>query len=228
MRSDALRTRDRDEQAMTHEPPTSGQALADYLARHVEMNPSATEFLVRLSESRTLLTAPHTKATLRDGVYKARDNNVGVIAMEAGRLSNSAVLLPTTPGDTDGNWQDGSRFRALLTQVIGDRVLIDVHGMSDKHGVDLVIGTAGGTSPAWLIEAAHAAALRAGFTVEVRHTGPLSAGTVTLTALANRSYNGGVQVEIARRLRNPKTDPLSFSQVIDVIAEVASAANSHR
>jgi len=39
-------------------------------------------------------------------------------------------------------------------------VLLDLHGMSDYHGVDLVYGTAGGATPAWLLEAALEAAAK--------------------------------------------------------------------
>lgn len=207
------------------EEVTSGQKLAEYLASHIHMNSEATEFLIRLADSRTLLTAPHTKASFRDGQYKPRDRNVGIIAMEAGRASNSSVLIPTTPGDNDGNWAPESKFRALLEHLIADRVLIDVHGMADKHNFDIVIGTAGHTSPIWLVEMAAQLLTDAGFIVDVRGEGPLSATGRTITALANTRFRGGIQIEIARKLRNPQTNPDVFSSIIEVVTQIASNIN---
>jgi hypothetical protein len=153
------------------------------MATHTSLDRAGTEFIYRDADSQVLLTAPHNKAVLRDGAYKPRDNNVGVLATEAARSAGVCALVPATPGDEDGNWSAGSRFRRLLLRVAADSCVLDVHGMSDVHGFDLVIGTAGGSSPSWLVELLEQQASLRSMRFDVRHTGALSAGTKTITAL---------------------------------------------
>ena len=204
--------------------PSSGELLAKYLATNMEFQTLGVELLLRMTDAGVILTAPHTKATLREGVYKRRDENTGVLAMEAGRQAGVSVLIPTTPGDFDGNWDVSSLFRRTLVQVGADKVVVDVHGMRDDHGVDLVVGTAGNTSPSWLVQGAVDAATDFGWSVEVRHTGPLSASERTICALANNALSGGIQLEIAARWRSPRRDPSSFTKAVDVVAAIARAA----
>jgi hypothetical protein len=213
---------------MPHNLSTPGAALASYLATHRQMNESSTEFLLTLTNAPVMLTAPHAKATIRDGEYKRRDNNVGVLAVVAARLAGVCALVPTTPGDQDGNWSPDSKFRNLLSSVAKDASVIDVHGMTDAHGLDLVIGTAGGGAPEWLVALAYAAATDAGWRVDVRHQGPLSASGMTITALANDELAGGIQLEIARRWRDGRNSPSEFSTAVDVVARIAAAAANHR
>ena len=203
---------------------SSGEHLAKYLATNMKFQERGVELLLRMTDAGVMLTAPHTKATFREGVYKRRDENTGVLAMEAGRQAGVSVLIPTTPGDFDGNWDTSSLFRRTLLQMAADKVVLDVHGMRDDHGVDLIIGTAGNTSPIWLVEGAVASAVKFGWTVEVRHTGPLSASDRTICALANSALSGGIQLEIAARWRSPRKDPASFSTAVDVVAAIARTA----
>lgn len=197
------------------------------MASHTRMDRAGTEFIYRDADSRVLLTAPHNKAVLRDGSYKRRDSNVGVLAAEAARLASVSALIPVTPGDDDGNWSAASRFRQLLLRVAAETCVIDVHGMSAAHGFDLVIGTAGGASPEWLVEILVREAARSDLRVDVRHTGALAAGAKTITALANAAFTGGVQLEFAPQWRTPKVNPQGFSHAVEFLATSAAAVDSH-
>lgn len=206
---------------------TPGEVLARYMATHTRMDRSGTEFIYRDADSRVLLTAPHNKAVLRDDSYKRRDSNVGVLAVEAARIAGVSALVPVTPGDDDGNWSATSRFRQLLLQIAVDVCVLDVHGMSDAHGFDLVIGTAGGASPEWLVEILVREAASRSLRVDVRHTGALAAGSRTITALANAAFAGGAQLEFSPEWRTPRTNPEGFSCAVEYLAAAASAADIH-
>ena len=211
---------------LVSDAPTPGEVLARYMATHTEMDRSGTEFIYRDADSRVLLTAPHNKAVLRDGSYKRRDNNVGVLAIEASRIAGVSALVPVTPGDDDGNWSATSRFRQFLLRVASDACVLDVHGMSDVHGFDLVVGTAGGASPDWLVEILVREAALRGLRIDVRHTGTLAGGSRTITALANTTFAGGVQLEFSPEWRTPVMNPEGFSHAVEFLAAAASAVDT--
>lgn len=200
--------------------------LVEYLRATKSLDNASTEFMWRDADSRLTFIAPHTKASFRDGEYKPRDNNVGVIAVEASKLACANAFIPLTPGDTDGNWGPGSRFRrALLALLEPGTMVLDIHGMTDHHGPDVVLGTAGGRSPLWLTDCFSDSLTSAGFTVEVRHTGQLSAGENTLTwSLAELGYHT-LQVEVARRCRNGREDPHTMTRLIAGLADAGVAAS---
>jgi hypothetical protein len=200
--------------------------LVEYLRATKSLDNASTEFMWRDADARVTFTAPHAKASFRDGEYKPRDNNVGVIAVEASKLACANAFIPLTPGDADGNWGPGSRFRrALLALVEPGGVVLDIHGMTDQHGPDVVLGTAGGRSPLWLTACLSASLSSAGLTVEVRHTGPLSAGENTLTwTLAELGYHT-LQIEVARRCRNGREDPHTMTRLIAALADAGVTAS---
>jgi hypothetical protein len=190
---------------------------------------SATELLWRDTDSSVVLTAPHNKAVYREGEYKRRDNNVGVIALEAAKIAGVSALLPLTPGDSDGNWHEGSRFRRTLTALLSpDSTVIDVHGMSNEHGVDVVIGTAGGRSPLWLSSVVSKAFSENGFSVEVRDFGPLSASEQTLTWALSESGYSAIQLEIANKWRVVTGGHDDMTRMINALAAATSAAEALR
>lgn len=189
----------------------------------------ATEFLWRDADSLVTLTAPHNKAVVRDGTYKRRDNNVGILALEAAKLANVNVLLPLTPGDEDGNWHGNSRFRATLSALVPAKsVIIDVHGMRDDQGFDVVVGACGGRTPSWLSTIVSDIFGSRGFTLEVRDTGKLSAGPNTITGAMLAAGHAAVQIEVARRWRDGKNSPTMLTLAIETLAEVGSQAKQHR
>jgi hypothetical protein len=203
--------------------------LVEYLKATKSLDRAATEFLWRDADSSLTFTAPHTKATFRDEEYKRRDNNVGVIALEAAKLACANAFLPLTPGDLDGNWDPASRFRrSLLALLPSGSVVFDVHGMSDTHGPDVVLGTANGQSPEWLVSCMGSSLVNAGFSVETRHTGPLSAGESTLTWVLAEAGFESLQLEVARRCRLGVEDPETMTRLIAALADGAVSTARHR
>lgn len=180
----------------------------------------------RDADSHLTFTGPHTKASFRDGDYKRRDNNVGVVAVEAAKLACANALIPLTHDDADGNWGTGSRFRrALLALIQPSSMVLDIHGMTDEHGPDVVIDTASGRAPQWLTDCTETALAEAGFVVEVRHTGPLSAGEKTLTWTLAELGHQTLQLEIASRCRQGREDPHTMTRLIAALAAAGVAAS---
>lgn len=199
--------------------------LVEYLKATKSL--AATEFMWRDADSHLTFTGPHAKASFRDGDYKRRDNNVGILAVEASKLACANALIPLTPGDADGNWGTGSRFRrALLSLIQPSSTVLDIHGMTDNHGPDVIIGMASGRAPQWLTDCTETALANAGFVVEVRHTGPLSAGEKTLTwSLAELGHHT-LQLEIASRCRQGREDPHTMTRLIAALAATGVASSA--
>lgn len=199
--------------------------LVEYMRSTTGLDRDATEFLWRDADSLVTFTAPHNKAVFRDGAYKQRDINVGVLALEAAKIAGANVLLPLTPGDEDGNWHDDSRFRTALHALVPARsVVIDVHGMGDAHGFDVVIGTCGGQTPAWLVSLAEKVFTGEGFVFDVRGTGDLSAGPNTVTWAMLTAGHAAVQIEVARRWRDDRNASERLTAAIETLALIGSAA----
>ena len=96
--------------------------------------------------------------------------------------------------------------------------------MRDVHGPDVIAGTAGGATPAWLIAIIAGAADDFRIALEVRDRGPLSAGGRTLTAQVLRELGQpAVQLEFATRVRSPRSDPDRFSDMVAFLAAIAAA-----
>lgn len=125
---------------------TPGEQLQAYLATRRQVLVAHTEVLVALAEHRVLLTAPHGKLHVRDGARKHSDDNTTILAIEAARASGARSIVLAAPAGEDANWDSGSRFRGMVLGLLRMQpgVLIDVHGMRDAHGPDVIAGTAGG------------------------------------------------------------------------------------
>lgn len=182
------------------------------------------ELLWHADMSRVTFTAPHAQPTRRDGAYKPRELRIGELALEVARRSGSNALVPLTAGGLDGNWHEESVFRKKLWPLLPVRsVLLDLHGMGDDHGVDLVYGTAGGATPVWLLEAALEAA--ASMRVATRHVGPLSASPRTITASASAAGHAALQIEVAAKWRSAPLGTPSMAAMLDLLVRLARLAN---
>jgi len=200
--------------------------LVGYLQSVGDLDTASVEFLWRDASSRATFTAPHTKPTFRDGIYKARDHGVGVLAVESAKAAKANALVPLTGGDLDGNWHGDSKFRKLLFALLPEfSVVFDVHGMSDAHGFDLVVGTAG-SAPLWLCDSVVSLCEVSGFSVDLRHGGVLGAGENTLTCALLEAGFVALQLEISPKWRDFVADPVSASAMVDLLASFATAAST--
>lgn len=196
--------------------------------RTTKLNQTETELLWRSGGTLVTFTAPHNKGTMRDGASKIRDTNVGIIALEAAKISKANALIPLTPGDNDGNWHNDSHFRSALESLVEKgSIIIDVHGMHDGHGFDIIAGTCGGKTPEWLSATVKEVFATAGFTIDLRPTGSFSAGPKTITGVMLEAGYTAIQLEIAARWRNGRGAPDMMTKLIDTLGEVGKRAVQH-
>lgn len=210
---------------------TPGEHLQAYLASRRSVLTVHTEVLVALAEHPVLFSAPHGKLHVRDGARKHSDDNTTVLAIEAARASGARSVVLAAPAGEDGNWDPQSRFRRLVMDLLRAQpgVLIDVHGMRDAHGPDVIAGTAGGETPDWLAGIVTRAAAEFRIALEVRPEGPLSGGGRTLTAHVLRDLGQpAVQLEFATRVRSPRSNPARFGEMVAFLAAIAVEAGEER
>jgi len=156
-------------------------------------------------ESPLILTAPHSLNHYRFNKAKPADRWTGSGCELLGARLNAAVLTCVGPIGTLQSWEARTDpFKCSLDDLVKPgSLVIDVHGMSDTHGIDVCIGT--GTNPSksashaadWLI-----AELR-NYSVSINE--PFSASPdYTVVSYVQRSLGSdALQIEIAASLRNP-------------------------
>lgn len=182
-------------------------------------NAHGSSIIVRNRYSPLLLTAPHaTKHGRFDGI-KDEDAFTGSLALLLGReLESSVIAAAHCDPDTQHPTQLSRDFLAALDELAPEHhLLVDVHGMSDHHGVGVCIGT-GAVDPADDTLAPVVESLLRGlesFTPSVNV--PFSAqAPYTLTTHAQTLGIPAIQVEIAARYRTPgKGDEKEHARFIE-------------
>ena len=182
---------------------------------------------VRCGDAPLVFTAPHAVRHVRAGVLKKADIRTGGLAEALARHTGGAALTSLGRLAADPNFDDAEtpfRKRLLRTLRPGQLVL-DLHGMEDRHGVDVVIGLC--ARPDRRSRAAAAALQRilvaAGMTVRAGHPFPAThPGTVTSTVQA--AGFSALQVELAARRRRPLRDPEGALPLLTAIVAWAAVA----
>jgi hypothetical protein len=181
------------------------------------------EVYVRKGPNPAIVSAAHAVRHRRNGAWKSPDRSTGPLALEVARLADCRALICAAPAYEDANYDDASLFKDWLARLVGDRpgLVLDLHGMKDDPS-DIVLGTAGGRTPAGLVDHVIAAAAGVGLTAIVAHTGHLGAeGPSTITSWCLRELGvPAVQLELAPRLRDPDEDPERFDRTCRFLAEV--------
>jgi threonine dehydrogenase-like Zn-dependent dehydrogenase len=180
--------------------------------------------LVRLSDHPAIFSAPHAKRHIRDGAPKLRDTNTAVLAFEAARLAGARAVVVTALLPEDPNWDADTKFRRQISMMLHDTpgFLIDIHGMTNDHGPDVVIGTSGRRSSPGLVACVESALALHKLSFETRTDGAMSASDPrTMTSWALSCGTPAIQLEFARRVRIPAIDPERFSAAVEALAEMA-------
>jgi hypothetical protein len=206
------------------------EPLAEWIAldeRYQGDRPGARAVrVVRAGQAPLVFTAPHAVRHLRHGVLKKADIRTGGLAeLLAVRTGGTAV---TSQGRlaVDPNFDHGiTPFRArLLAELRPGRLVLDLHGMHDRHGLDAVIGL--GARPDQRSELAAAALeqalAQAGLSVRFGHPFPAShPGTVTSTTQA--AGFSALQVELAAGRRHPLREPERALALVAALLDWAAA-----
>ncbi len=178
-----------------------------------------------------VFTAPHSVRHLRGGAIKRADIRTGGLAELLAIEASARVLTSTGLPADDPNWHEGpTPFRVALLEALepGDLV-IDLHGMGDEHGVDVVIGlgplpSAVSRSAAARLQAAlaeHRLTCITGDPFPALHPG-------TVTASVQAAGFSALQVEVAACRRRPLRQPERARTLAAALVRWAGAMHDHR
>lgn len=159
-----------------------------------------------------VLTAPHAVEHEREGWVKKADKGTGglaeCLALALDCYSLTVVGAPARDANVNGSAPLRAALSALCDAIGVQVTVVDLHGMSDDHGVDVCIARGAAPSPGVhkLVSRAHTTAVESGLSCAVDH--PFSAGTNDhlVSALQSQGHDA-VAFEIAARFREPYFQP---------------------
>lgn len=169
-----------------------------------------------LRGSNVLLTAPHAvphaqhPTPLAGPDRKKHDGATGQIAETIAHVTGTSALIVCPPwtGNANADPLDWCPFKqAMVTMIAGREVnyVLDLHGMSAHHGVDVCAGN-GGTAPDMLTEDLCGFLTDAGLSYSINKPfAALGAGTVRANASAAGAW--ALQLEFAPHCRDPHRHP---------------------
>lgn len=93
-----------------------------------------------------VISASHATPHVRHGREKAAESKTGAIALHLGQILGGVTIIPLLPQNDDPNFDliESGPYKTILMSLLSqETVLIDIHGMKDRSGADLCIGTGG-------------------------------------------------------------------------------------
>jgi len=172
-----------------------------------------------------LLTAPHAVTHIRDGARKPADMTTGGLAETLAELTGCIALTCDGTPTRDPNYDPDGPFKSRLDTLLpGTTAVLDLHGMQDTWGPDVCL--ARGLHPAGsadLLEVCRRELTASGFTVSVGD--PYDANTPhTVTSYCQRAGVPAVELELARRIRNPWDQPETSARLLAALQNALIAA----
>ena len=155
------------------------------------------------------VSAVHGVDHERDGQWKNTDAGTGGLAMALSQIvgCSKVVVTRSVPMMGDANWDEYHPLKAQLEKlghVDEQSIYLDLHGMKDGHGADVIIGR-GNRSPesSALADrvAAHLAAAKVNVDPDGGKRGFGATKPGTMTSWAQRQGAAAIQLEIARSFR---------------------------
>ena len=155
------------------------------------------------------VSAVHAVDHERDGAWKNTDAGTGGLAMALSNVVGCSKVAVTrsVPMMGDANWDEYHPLKAQLEKLghVGkDSVYIDLHGMKDGHGADVIIGCGKGSAESIALGQRVAAHLEAAKVATDPDGGKRGLGATkpgTMTWWAQRQGATAIQIEISRSYR---------------------------
>jgi N-formylglutamate amidohydrolase len=156
-----------------------------------------------------VVSAVHAVDHERDGQWKNTDAGTGGLAMTLSRAVGCSKIAVTrsVPMMGDANWDEYHPLKAQLEKlghIDASTVYLDLHGMKDGNGADVIIGTGNGSPAAKALAqriATHLEAAKVKADPEGVKRGFGATKPGTMTSWAQRQGATAVQLEIARSYR---------------------------
>lgn len=106
-------------------------------------------FQTELGRRSVLLSAPHAAAHLRDGEEKIEEEFTAAFARYLAQATDSHAIYATHLSEEDPNWDKAGAYKRAIAQTVaqhGIELVIDLHGMTNRHKIGVAIGTMKGKS----------------------------------------------------------------------------------
>jgi hypothetical protein len=165
-----------------------------------------------------LWSAPHAVRQVRNGRRKPADAMTGALAETLAGRGGGCLALRGSHGDA--NFDAAHPFKNRLAEVAGDyRAVVDLHGMTDAHAADLWIGLGPSACSRTREQAERLGADATDAQLVVGWGPPFCASRPeTITGFLQARGVCVMQLEIARRLRDPQRDPDACEALISLLA----------
>ena len=190
-----------------------------------------------------VVSAVHAVDHVREGGWKHADAGTGGLAMALGEIVSCSRIAVTrsVPMMGDVNWDGHHPLKGQLEElghIDESSVFIDLHGMKDGNGADVIIGTGAG-SPASIALAdriaAHLQAAKIATDADGAGRGFGATRPTTLTSWAQRLGASAIQIEISRSHRATQSpEKLKQRLIVGLIAalrdeqaRLAAGSGSH-
>lgn len=201
-----------------------------FRANHYDGSAEPDRILQFSAQGPFIFTAPHALNHFRDGQVKLADRWTGSASLILATLLDSSAIVPVGPIQDWSSWSDRTdHFAVALDQAAATgSAFLDIHGMSDRHEVDLCVGL--GPDPSFTMSrlAEFIQSSLSGYRVRIND--PFTAVPVyTVTAHLQTEYRANaLQLEITARLRNPASNFLEASQFINSLVQVLEDAHQQQ
>ncbi|MEM7802936.1 MAG: hypothetical protein AAF633_27345 [Chloroflexota bacterium] len=106
-------------------------------------------FSIENGKRRVLISAPHGSAHIRKGLLKPEEEFTTAITRFLARKTGAYAIYATHMHRGDPNWDKSSRYKQAIKELVEREeisFLIDLHGMTNRHGIGIAIGTMNGRS----------------------------------------------------------------------------------
>jgi hypothetical protein len=178
-----------------------------------------------------VISAPHAVKHYRNQQPKSEDIRTGALARQLAQLTGAhAIINARTTREDDPNWNQAGLYKnklAELVQTCNAHFVLDIHGLSDDHGRDVIIGTAEGKNlcgKLFLAEMLLRSFQRHGLSsCGIDELGYKAASAHTISSYISREYHiPTMQLEIARKFRNIREQPANYETLLRALVEAVS------
>lgn len=101
-------------------------------------------FKYKLGKTPVLVSAPHSTTQIRNGKEKAKEIYTGAYAKFISKQTGASYIYKSFNNNDDANYDIISDYKTKILDIIKEKnikLLIDIHGASDKHEFDIDIAT---------------------------------------------------------------------------------------
>jgi len=119
--------------------------LLDQKFKYRQRNPEATQwFDTRVGKIPVIVSAPHACMHQRNGEYKQAEEYTGAIALYLANTCDCHAIFTHYQTDEDPNWLSDGDYKKAIADIANKysvRLLIDLHGMTNRYHMGVAIGT---------------------------------------------------------------------------------------